>query len=74
APDADAGEGAGPGAGPGAGAASPPQALDAAGKADGRPDNEWIFQQIERLGELHARGLLTDEEFSAKKAELLGRI
>ncbi|MCP3014284.1 DUF4429 domain-containing protein [Nocardiopsis dassonvillei] len=68
--DADTGRSAGPEAG----AASPPQAVDAPGEADGRPDNEWIFQQIERLGELHARGLLTDEEFSAKKAELLGRI
>ncbi|MDT0331700.1 DUF4429 domain-containing protein [Nocardiopsis lambiniae] len=38
------------------------------------PDLEWVFAQIERLGELHAKGLLTDEEFSAKKAELLARI
>jgi hypothetical protein len=68
--DADTGRGAGPEAG----AASPPRAVDAPEEASGRPDNEWIFQQIERLGELHARGLLTDEEFSAKKAELLGRI
>ncbi|WP_017585261.1 DUF4429 domain-containing protein [Nocardiopsis ganjiahuensis] len=54
----------------GAGAAV--RALEA---ASGSPDDdEWIFRQIERLGELHAKGLLTDEEFSAKKAELLGRI
>ncbi|WP_150251916.1 DUF4429 domain-containing protein [Nocardiopsis deserti] len=65
APDTDAGtENAGPGAGTGA----------ASGEAAGLPDTEWIFRQIEHLGELHARGLLTDEEFSAKKAELLGRI
>ncbi|MFY7067927.1 DUF4429 domain-containing protein [Nocardiopsis changdeensis] len=38
------------------------------------PDTAWIFAQIERLGELHAKGLLTDEEFAAKKAELLDRI
>ncbi|PRX91823.1 DUF4429 domain-containing protein [Allonocardiopsis opalescens] len=37
-------------------------------------DNEWVYQQIERLGRLHAQGILTDEEFSAKKAELLARI
>ncbi|KOX20862.1 DUF4429 domain-containing protein [Nocardiopsis sp. NRRL B-16309] len=37
-------------------------------------DTAWIYEQIERLGELHARGVLTDEEFSAKKAELLARI
>ncbi len=28
--------------------------------------------QIERLGALHAQGILTDEEFSAQKAKLLG--
>lgn len=37
-------------------------------------DTAWIFEQIERLGALHAKGLLTDEEFSEKKAELLDRI
>ncbi|GAB3724673.1 DUF4429 domain-containing protein [Nocardiopsis nanhaiensis] len=37
-------------------------------------DTAWIFEQIERLGDLHAKGLLTDEEFGAKKAELLDRI
>jgi hypothetical protein len=26
------------------------------------------------LAELHARGILTEAEFSAKKAELLGRL
>ncbi|OOC55413.1 MULTISPECIES: DUF4429 domain-containing protein [Nocardiopsis] len=46
----------------------------ASGGVRGGADTEWVFRQIERLGELHARGLLTDEEFSAKKAELLGRI
>lgn len=39
-----------------------------------RADTAWIFEQIERLGDLHAKGLLTDEEFSTKKAELLDRI
>lgn len=29
---------------------------------------------IERLGELHERGILTDDEFAAKKAELLSRL
>lgn len=42
--------------------------------AGGGADTEWIFRQIEHLGDLHARGLLTDEEFTAKKAELLDRI
>jgi len=46
----------------------------ATGSEAGPADTAWIFEQIERLGELHAKGILTDEEFAAKKAELLGRI
>ena len=33
-----------------------------------------IPEQIEKLAELHDRGMLTDEEFSRKKAELLDRM
>ncbi len=33
-----------------------------------------VFAAIERLADLHQRGVLTAEEFSAKKAELLARI
>jgi putative oligomerization/nucleic acid binding protein len=33
-----------------------------------------IIAAIERLGQLAARGILTDEEFRAKKAELLARL
>jgi len=33
-----------------------------------------IIQAIERLGQLAAQGVLTDEEFRAKKAELLSRL
>jgi hypothetical protein len=33
-----------------------------------------ITDQIKALSELHASGILTDEEFSAKKAELLSRL
>ncbi|CAL9426116.1 hypothetical protein SUDANB121_01970 [Nocardiopsis dassonvillei] len=35
---------------------------------------EEVFAKIRELGRLHAEGLLTDEEFAAKKAELLGRL
>ncbi len=35
---------------------------------------EDIFAKIEKLASLHAKGILTDEEFQAKKAELLSRI
>lgn len=30
------------------------------------------FQQLEKLGELRDAGILTDEEFQAKKAQILG--
>ena len=33
-----------------------------------------IFAKIERLAALHAKGILTDAEYQAKKAELLARI
>ena len=36
--------------------------------------HEDILAAIERLAELHARGILTEAEFSAKKAELLDRL
>jgi hypothetical protein len=33
-----------------------------------------ILQALERLGQLHERGILTEDEFRAKKAELLARL
>jgi hypothetical protein len=38
-------------------------------KADAQPS---YLDELERLGELHKQGILTDEEFSAKKKDLLG--
>ena len=35
------------------------------------PDED-VITQLERLGALKAQGLLTDEEFNAQKAKLLG--
>ena len=35
--------------------------------------NFWI-DQIRKLAELHEEGILTDEEFAAKKQELLSRL
>jgi hypothetical protein len=40
----------------------------------GRADPADIADRIRHLGELHEAGLLTDEEFSAKKAELLAEM
>ena len=37
-------------------------------------DESDIFAKIERLAALHAKGILSDEEYRTKKAELLARI
>jgi membrane protease subunit (stomatin/prohibitin family) len=37
-----------------------------------KPDE--VMATIEKLGELKAKGILTDEEFAAKKAELLKKL
>ncbi|MDZ5456034.1 SHOCT domain-containing protein [Azohydromonas lata] len=42
--------------------------------AGGLPQGLDVFAAIDKLAELHARGVLTVEEFSAKKAELLSRL
>ena len=36
-----------------------------------RPPSDMI-EQLKKLGELHAQGILTDEEFAAQKAKILG--
>jgi hypothetical protein len=33
-----------------------------------------IFAALEKLGELHDKGILSDEEFASKKAEFLSRL
>jgi hypothetical protein len=33
-----------------------------------------IFTALEKLGDLHGKGILSDEEFASKKAELLSRL
>ncbi|MFJ8583785.1 DUF4429 domain-containing protein [Streptomyces sp. NPDC093595] len=42
--------------------------------AAGRRDPADIAERIRHLGELHQAGLVTDEEFAAKKAELLAEL
>ena len=39
-----------------------------------RTDADAVLVALERLGDLRQRGVLTDEEFAAKKAELLSRL
>ena len=36
--------------------------------------NDMTFDQIRKLAELRESGILTEEEFTAKKTELLGRL
>jgi hypothetical protein len=38
------------------------------------PSSQDIIGQIERLAQLHQRGILSDDEFRGKKAELLSRL
>jgi hypothetical protein len=46
------------------------------GDADARMSEltDMIVDQIRKPSELHQEGILTDEEFSAKKQELLSRL
>jgi hypothetical protein len=53
-------------------APEPPAAQ--AGSAPPSAQEIDIFTTIEKLGELKARGLLTEEEFTNKKADLLNRL
>ncbi|MDE2752652.1 MAG: hypothetical protein F4151_11385 [Gammaproteobacteria bacterium] len=49
----------------------------AAAKSNAEPASEQPadpVDQLERLGKLHAAGVLTEAEFSAKKAEILARL
>ncbi|AKJ31560.1 SPFH domain-containing protein [Caldimonas brevitalea] len=49
-----------------------PAATPAAAPAGVRP--EEVMATLEKLGELKAKGILTDDEFAAKKAELLKKL
>jgi hypothetical protein len=51
------------------GPAAPPERASSAGT-----DADAVLAALGRLGDLHQRGILTDEEFAAKKAGLLSRL
>jgi hypothetical protein len=53
-------------------AASPRQQSSVEGRSAGREVD--VIATIEKLAELHGKGILSDEEFATKKAELLGRL
>jgi hypothetical protein len=54
--------------------ASPTARPPSSASRGGRSDPADIAERIRHLGELHEAGLLTDEEFSQKKAELLAEL
>ncbi|GJE35983.1 SHOCT domain-containing protein [Methylobacterium persicinum] len=61
----------------GAEASAPPPAPEpvrAPQGASGQAGADDILATIERLADLHARGVLTSDEFQSKKAELLARL
>jgi hypothetical protein len=55
-------------------AQAPEPASGAAGASGASEDSATIVAAIESLAGLHQRGILSDEEFATKKAELLGRL
>ncbi len=52
---------------------APPANTPAPSPAGGSSQDD-ILKALERLGDLHQKGILTDDEFKAKKAELLSRL
>ena len=55
-----------------AAAPAPAAAAPAAAAAGGADDMSATIAALKQLGDLHASGVLTDEEFAAQKAKLLG--
>jgi hypothetical protein len=39
-----------------------------------RPEREYTMEELNRLAELHANGALTNEQYDARRGELLGRM
>ena len=52
--------------------APPPQAAPPAAPAAPPAGEKSTIDQLKELGELKAQGILTEEEFAAQKAKLLG--
>jgi hypothetical protein len=49
-----------------------PQQAPVAAPAPAAPAGESTIDQLKELGELKSQGILTEEEFAAQKAKLLG--
>jgi hypothetical protein len=39
---------------------------------DAPPEEETPYDQLRKLGELHSQGVISDDEFTAAKAKILG--
>jgi hypothetical protein len=52
--------------------AQQPQYAEAPPAAAPAPAADDSMAQLEQLADLHTKGILTDEEFAAKKAQILG--
>lgn len=50
----------------------PQQQYQEAPAAPAAPSQDEVYSQLEKLGQLKADGILTQEEFDAKKKQLLG--
>jgi Short C-terminal domain len=50
----------------------PPVPVTEAPPAPAEPSPTFDYDELEQLGKLHAAGTLTDEEFAAAKAKILG--
>jgi hypothetical protein len=51
---------------------APPPAAPAAAPPPPQGDQGAMIEQLKQLAELHSQGILTDDEFAAQKAKLLG--
>ena len=49
-----------------------PEPQYAPAPAPAAPSQDEVIKQLTQLGELHANGILTDDEFAAQKAKILG--
>jgi hypothetical protein len=57
---------------PATAAAPPPPDAETPAAAPAAALADDVYDQLKKLGELHEAGILTDEEFQAKKSQLLG--
>jgi hypothetical protein len=51
---------------------APPEEQGAPPPQDQAPPDDDGMAELQQLAELHKQGVLTDEEFAAKKAQILG--